>query len=64
MKPFPWVRTASDEDRAKANSASTQMAVALSATGKTLYAGTVPAAEKAKRRAKNKAARKARRAGR
>lgn len=45
-------------------SPSTQMAVALNATGKTLYAGTVPAAVKARRRAANKRARAARRATR
>lgn len=42
----------------------TGMLVALADTGKHVYEGTVPAAVKAERRAKNKAARKARRAGR
>jgi len=36
----------------------------LNMTGKHVYAGTVDPAEKARRRAANKAARKARRAGR
>lgn len=39
----------------------TGMLIALGRTGKHIYEGTVGAAEKAKRRAKNKAARKARR---
>lgn len=38
-----------------------KMALALSALGKPFYAGTVPAAVVARRRAKNKAARRARR---
>lgn len=42
----------------------TGMLVALSETGKHVYLGTVPAAVKARRRAKNKAARRARRASR
>ena len=42
----------------------TGMLVALADTGKHVYAGTVDPAVKAKRRAKNKAARKARRATR
>jgi hypothetical protein len=49
------------DDIAKANSPATKMALALAATGKRVYEGTVPAATVAKRRAKNKAARKARR---
>lgn len=56
--------TVGAEDIAKADSASTKMALALAATGKRVYEGTVPAATVARRRAKNKAARKARRAGR
>lgn len=36
----------------------------LNRTGKHIYAGTVPAATKARRRAANKAARKARKAAR
>jgi hypothetical protein len=52
------------EDIAKASSPSTKMALALAATGKRVYEGTVPAAVVARRRAKNKAARKARRAAR
>lgn len=42
----------------------TGMLVALADTGKHLYQGTVPAAVKASRRRKNKAARAARRAAR
>lgn len=40
------------------------MLVALNATGKHIYEGTVSAAEKAKRRARNKIARRSRRANR
>ena len=49
------------EDIARAGSPSTKMALALAATGKHVYEGTVPAAVKARRRAKNKVARRARR---
>lgn len=42
----------------------TGMLAAFAAFQKPMYLGTVPPAEKAKRRAKNKAARKARRANR
>lgn len=42
----------------------TGMLVALAETGKHVYQGTVPHAIKAERRRRNKAARKARRAGR
>jgi hypothetical protein len=52
------------EDIAKADSPSTKMALALAATGRKVYEGTVPARVVAKRRAKSKAARKARRAAR
>lgn len=52
------------DDIAKADSPSTKMALALAATGKQVYAGTVPAAVTARRRAANKVARVARRAGR
>lgn len=52
------------EDIAKAESPSTKMALALAATGRKVYEGTVPAAVVARRRAKNKAARLARRAAR
>lgn len=61
---FPRVNTLTDEQAAKVTSPSTQMAVAMAATGKPFYEGTVPAATKARRRAKNKAARRARRAAR
>lgn len=62
-KPFarPWV---TPDDIEKASSPSTKMALALAATGKQVYANTVPAHVKADRRRKNKAARIARRAGR
>lgn len=43
---------------------STGMLLALGDTGKHVYQGTVPAHVKAKRRAQNKSARVARRAGR
>lgn len=52
------------DDIAKADSPSTKMVLALAATGKQVYAGTVPAAVVARRRAANKVARVARRAGR
>lgn len=39
-------------------------AISIALGGKSYYQGTVPAAEKAKRRAKSKAARKARKAAR
>ena len=64
MNHFPRVTTATAEDIAKATSPSTKMALALAVTGKRVYEGTVPAATIARRRAKNKAARKARRATR
>lgn len=52
------------EDLARASSSSTKMALALAATGKQVYEGTVPAAVIARRRAANKRARIARRAAR
>lgn len=61
---FPRVTTASPEDIAKASSPGTKMLLALAATGKHVYGGTVPAAVKARRRAASKAARRARRSGR
>lgn len=51
-------------DVREAKRASTKMLLAISATGKHLYQGTVPAHVKARRRAANKVARKARRAAR
>lgn len=54
----------SPDEIAKASSPSTKMALALAATGKQVYTGTVSAATKAKRRAKNKVARASRRANR
>lgn len=60
MKPFPRVTTASPEDIAKAESPSTKMLLALAATGKHVYAGTIFGAEKATRRKKGKAQRAAR----
>lgn len=56
--------TVTPEDIAKATSLSTKMLLALTATGKHIYEGTVSGAEKAKRRAKGKAARAARKASR
>jgi hypothetical protein len=64
MNHFPRVTTVTPDDIAKATSPSTKMALALAATRKRVYEGTVPGAVKAERRAKNKAARKARRATR
>lgn len=61
---FPRVQIATAEDIAKAQSSSTKMLLALGATGKHIYQGTVPAAEKARRRAKNKVARITRRINR
>lgn len=58
----PWIRTSSDQDVAQQWSPQSQMAVALA--GKQTYEGTVPAHVKARRRAKNKAARRARRVNR
>jgi hypothetical protein len=60
------VETRTDEQLAVAegNRPTTQMLLAISATGKHLYQGTVPAHVKARRRRQNKAARLARRAGR
>jgi hypothetical protein len=52
------------EDIAKAESPSTKMALALAATGRKVYEGTVPDSVIARRRAKNKAARAARRSNR
>ncbi len=56
------IRTASEEDVARQWSPQSQMAIALA--GKPTYEGTVPAHVKAQRRAKNKAARRARRVNR
>lgn len=53
-----------EDEAAKANSPGTLMAIALAATSKPIYANTVPPAVKARRRAANKRARIARRAGR
>lgn len=64
MNPFPKVRITTDEERDHASRASTQMLAAIAATGRHLYQGTVDPATKARRRAKNKAARRARRASR
>lgn len=52
------------DDVAKASSTDTQMLLALAATGKHVYEGTVPAAVIARRRAANRQARIARRAAR
>lgn len=57
-------RIVGPDDIAKATSPSTKMLLALSATGKHLYQGTVPAAVIARRRAANRRARTARKAAR
>jgi hypothetical protein len=64
--PFPFIPVASPEDRAKVESPSTQMAVALGNVKRPgeVYAGTVSPAEKARRRRVGKAARSARKAAR
>lgn len=54
--------TVGAEDIAKAEGNSTKMLLALAASGKHIYQGTVSVAEKARRRRRNKAARHARRA--
>lgn len=59
--PAPRVTTVTDDQIERAERASSQMLVAIADTGKHFYQGTVPAHVKARRRAKNKAARKARR---
>lgn len=56
--------TVGADDIARADSPGTKMALALAATGKKVYEGTVPRAVIDRRRAKGKAARIARRAGR
>lgn len=61
--PAPVV-TVTPEEIANANRPSTQMLLALTATRRHVYGGTVPAAVKAARRRRNKAARAARRAAR
>lgn len=55
------VTTITPEDIAHAERPSTQMLLAIGRLGKHLYQGTVDPATKAKRRARNKAARAARR---
>ena len=52
------------DDIAKASSPSTKMLLALAATGKHLYQGTVPGHVVSRRRAANKRARAARKAAR
>jgi hypothetical protein len=66
LRIVPWVRNRTDEEfaAAEANRPTTQMLLAISATGKHLYQGTVPAHVKARRRAANKVARRARRPAR
>jgi len=56
----PRVEIATEDDVAKITSPSTQMAVALGATGKHVYPGTVYGEEKRRRRAKGKVQRTAR----
>lgn len=58
---FPRVTTISPDDIAHANRPSTQMLLAIGATGKHLYGGTVDPVTVAARRRRNKAARAARR---
>lgn len=60
----PRVEIATPDDIRRANSPSTKMALALAATGKQVYQGTVPGSVIERRRAKNKAARAARRVAR
>jgi len=62
MKYAPGVEVVTPDDIMRAESPSTKMALALAATGKTVYGGTVPGHVKATRRRRNKAARQARRA--
>ena len=64
MSAFPGVTTVTPEEIAHANRPSTKMLLALAATGKHVYEGTVPHAVKVARRRRNKAARRARRAAR
>lgn len=64
MKLAPGVTTVAPDDIAKATSPSTKMLLALAATGRRVYEGTVPGAVKAKRREQNRAARRARAAHR
>ena len=64
MKYSPNITVVTPDDVARAESPSTKMALALAATGRRVYEGPVPAATIAKRRAKNKAARKARKVAR
>lgn len=61
---IPRVTTVTPEEIRHANRPSTKMLLALTATGKHIYEGTVPAAVKARRRAANKRARVARRRAR
>lgn len=58
------VEVVTADDVRQATSPSTKMALALAATGRPVYEGTVPGSVVARRRARNKAARKARRANR
>ena len=62
--PAPRVTTIDADEIAHANRASTQMLLAMGRIGKPIYEGTVPGHVKARRRAINKAARRARRAAR
>ena len=60
----PVVQTITPDEIRHAERASTKMLLALAATSRHLYGGTVSGAEKAKRRARGKRARAARKAGR
>lgn len=58
------IQTIDADEIAHANRPSTQMLLAISAMGKHLYQGTVSGAEKDRRRARDKRARRARKAAR
>jgi hypothetical protein len=62
--PAPAVTTITPDEIAHANRPSTQMLLAMGALGKPMYGGTVDPVTKGRRRAANKRARIARRAGR
>ena len=64
VRGTPRVTTIEADEIAHANRPSTQMLLAMGRLGKPVYEGTVSGVEKAQRRRRNKAARKARRAAR
>lgn len=57
----PHIDLVTPDDVRRAEGASTKMLVAMAATGRPVYPGTVPGAVRDRRRAANKAARAARR---